>query len=133
MPLTGSRSWACPLSCRCLEPTAASQRPETFENRSMQTEKHMRVRRAYTLRITASPETASQDTESVKLEVTGLGGLSNGKQSKFEWECIEEDCKGKGKCNDKTTDKTCLIEKDSLPNPFEHFFCEETDWQWEMG
>ena len=47
----------------------------------------MRVRRAYTLRITAIPETASQDTESVKLEVTGLGGLSNGKQSKFEWEC----------------------------------------------
>eukprot|EP00063_Salmo_salar_P007506 XP_013982341.1 PREDICTED: polycystic kidney disease protein 1-like 2 [Salmo salar] len=51
------------------------------------TEKHMRVRRANNLRITAIPETASQDTESVKLEVTGLGGLSNGKQSKFEWEC----------------------------------------------
>lgn len=47
----------------------------------------MRVRRANNLRITAIPETASQDTESVKLEVTGLGGLSNEKQSKFEWEC----------------------------------------------
>jgi hypothetical protein len=30
---------------------------------------------------------------------------------------IEEDCKGK--CNDKTTDTTRLIEKDCLPNPFE--------------
>nr|XP_029495035.1 uncharacterized protein LOC115112245 isoform X3 [Oncorhynchus nerka] len=130
MPLTGSRSWACPLSCRCLEPTAASQRPETFENRSMQTEKHMRVRRAYTLRITASPETASQDTESVKLEHGLIVVFSN----HFPFPTpVEEDCKGKGKCNDKTTDKTCLIEKDSLPNPFEHFFCEETDWQWEMG
>ncbi|XP_042187044.1 polycystic kidney disease protein 1-like 2 [Oncorhynchus tshawytscha] len=37
------------------------------------TEKHMRVRRAYTLKITAIPETASQDTESVKLE----GALQN--------------------------------------------------------
>ncbi|XP_055755421.1 polycystic kidney disease protein 1-like 2 [Salvelinus fontinalis] len=82
------------------------------------TEKRMRVRRANNLRITAIPETASQDTERVKLEVTGLGGLSNGKQSKFEWEC-KEDCKGK--CNDKTTDKTHLIEKDCLPNPFEFF------------
>lgn len=34
---------------------------------------------------------------------------------------IEEDCKDKGKCNDKTTDKTRLIEKDCLPNPFEFF------------
>ncbi|KAJ7986099.1 hypothetical protein DPEC_G00347290 [Dallia pectoralis] len=75
---------------------------------------HVRVRRGNDLKITVTPETINQNTNSVQLQVTGLGGKSNGGQ----WDCSQ--CKG-GKCNDESKDNSLVIEKACLPSPFQFF------------
>ncbi|XP_075966222.1 polycystin-1-like protein 2 [Anarhichas minor] len=67
------------------------------------------------LKITASPDTLVDHTQSVTLSVTGTESLPS-KGLAFEWEC-----KGNCKCGNKTKGETHVIEKDCLPNPFDIF------------
>ncbi|XP_068452137.1 polycystin-1-like protein 2 [Clinocottus analis] len=67
------------------------------------------------LKITATPDTLVDSTQSVTLSVTGTESLAS-KGLTFEWKC-----KGNCKCRNKTTGETHVIEKDCLPNPFDIF------------
>ncbi|KAM4630467.1 polycystin-1-like protein 2 [Polymixia lowei] len=66
------------------------------------------------LEISATPDTLVDHTKSVAL--TGTGPLTSSKGNVFEWKC-----EGNCKCENKTTNKTHVVEKDCLPNPFEMF------------
>ncbi|KAM3877020.1 polycystin-1-like protein 2 [Diretmus argenteus] len=68
------------------------------------------------LKIIDTPDTLVDYTQNVTLKATGLGSSTDSKGSTFEWKC-----EGNCKCKDKTKDKTHVIEKDCLPNPFEIF------------
>ncbi|XP_071766137.2 polycystin-1-like protein 2 [Centroberyx gerrardi] len=76
---------------------------------------NMRVPGSYDLKIVATPDTVADYTQSVTLGVNGTGSLTS-KGNTFEWKC-----EGNCKCKDMTKDKTHVIEKDCLPDPFEIF------------
>ncbi|XP_032371632.1 polycystic kidney disease protein 1-like 2 [Etheostoma spectabile] len=67
------------------------------------------------LKITATPDTLVDYTQSVTLSVTGTESLSS-RGLTFEWRC-----EGNCKCTNKTKDQNHVIEKDCLPNPFDIF------------
>ncbi|XP_067104833.1 polycystin-1-like protein 2 [Osmerus mordax] len=77
---------------------------------------HVRKPRAYSLRITSTPDTLVDYSDSVMMAVTGLFGLASGRWSKFEWSC-KINCK----CNDimnKNKESTLVIDKKCLPDSF---------------
>ncbi|XP_076592785.1 polycystin-1-like protein 2 [Chaetodon auriga] len=67
------------------------------------------------LKITASPDALVDASQSVTLRLSGAESLPS-KGLAFEWKCG-----GNCKCRNKTKDKTHVIEKDCLPNPFDFF------------
>ncbi|XP_042342348.1 polycystic kidney disease protein 1-like 2 [Plectropomus leopardus] len=67
------------------------------------------------LKITATPDTLADYSQSVKLSVKGTESLPE-KGLTFEWRC-----RGNCKCRNITKDETHVIERDCLPDPFEIF------------
>ncbi|XP_053175168.1 polycystic kidney disease protein 1-like 2 [Scomber japonicus] len=68
---------------------------------------------SYDLKINATPETLVDYNQSVTLTVNGSDSLPS-EGLTFKWQC-KKNCK----CREHATNKTHIINKDCLPNPFE--------------